>query len=48
MKIATDISAIVSSKKQIDAINRSTALISFNIDGIITDAKSYIFKNYGI
>jgi methyl-accepting chemotaxis protein len=38
MKIATDITSIVESKKQIDAINRSTAVISFNTDGFITDA----------
>jgi methyl-accepting chemotaxis protein len=48
MKIATDISAIVSSKKQIDAINRSTALISFNTDGIYNRCKSYILRNYGV
>jgi methyl-accepting chemotaxis protein len=47
MKIATDISAIVSSKKQIDAINKSTALISFNIDGIITDANSIFLETMG-
>jgi methyl-accepting chemotaxis protein len=47
MKIATDISAIVSSKKQIDAINRSTALISFNIDGFITDVNPIFLKTMG-
>jgi methyl-accepting chemotaxis protein len=47
MKIATDISAIVDSKKQIDAINRSTALISFNIDGFITDANSIFLETMG-
>ena len=31
MKIATDITVIVNSKKQIDAINRSTAIINFDI-----------------
>jgi len=47
MKIATDISLIVTSKKQIDAINRSTALISFNIDGFITDANSIFLQTMG-
>jgi methyl-accepting chemotaxis protein len=47
MKIATDITLIVTSKKQIDAINRSTALISFNIDGFITDANSIFLETMG-
>jgi methyl-accepting chemotaxis protein len=47
MKIATDISTIVNSKKQIDAINRSTALISFNIDGFITDVNSIFLETMG-
>lgn len=47
MKIATDISLIVNSKKQIEAINRSTALISFNIDGFITDANSIFLQTMG-
>jgi methyl-accepting chemotaxis protein len=47
MKIATDISIIVNSKKQIDAINRSTALISFNIDGFITDVNSIFLETMG-
>ena len=47
MKIATDVSAIVNSKKQIDAINRSTALISFNIDGFITDVNSIFLETMG-
>jgi methyl-accepting chemotaxis protein len=47
MKIATDISAIVNSKKQIDAINRSTALITFNIDGFITDVNSIFLEAMG-
>ena len=47
MKIATDISTIVSSKKQIDAINRSTALINFNIDGFITDVNSIFLQTMG-
>ena len=47
MKIATDISLIVDSKKQIDAINKSTALISFNIDGFITDVNSIFLQIMG-
>jgi methyl-accepting chemotaxis protein len=47
MKIATDITAIVDSKKQIDAINRSTALISFTTDGIITDANPIFLETMG-
>jgi len=47
MKIATDITSIVDSKKQIDAINRSTALISFNTDGFITDANSIFLETMG-
>jgi methyl-accepting chemotaxis protein len=47
MKIATDISEIVDSKKQIDAITRSTALISFNIDGFITDVNSIFLETMG-
>jgi methyl-accepting chemotaxis protein len=47
MKIATDISAIVSSKKQIDAINRSTALISFNIEGFIMDVNPIFLETMG-
>jgi methyl-accepting chemotaxis protein len=47
MKIATDISLIVNSKKQIEAINRSTALINFNIDGFITDVNSIFLETMG-
>jgi methyl-accepting chemotaxis protein len=47
MKVATDISAIVNSKKQIDAINRSTALISFNTDGFITEVNSIFLETMG-
>jgi methyl-accepting chemotaxis protein len=47
MKIATDITLIVESKKQIDAINRSTALISFNIDGFITEVNSVFLEVMG-
>ena len=47
MKVATDITAIVKSKKQVDAINRSTALISFNIDGFITDVNPIFLETMG-
>lgn len=47
MKIATDITVIVNSKKQIDAINRSTAVISFNTDGYILDANSVFLETMG-
>jgi methyl-accepting chemotaxis protein len=47
MKVATDITAIIKSKKQVDAINRSTALISFNIDGFITDVNSIFLETMG-
>jgi len=47
MKIATDITLIVNSKKQIDAINKSTAVISFNIDGFITDTNSIFLQTMG-
>jgi methyl-accepting chemotaxis protein len=47
MKIATDITVIIDSKKQIDAINRSTAIISFNIDGFITDVNSIFLETMG-
>ena len=47
MKIATDITAIVDSKKQIEAINRSTALINFNTDGFILDVNSIFLETMG-
>jgi methyl-accepting chemotaxis protein len=47
MKIATDISLIVKSKNQIDAINRSTALIGFNTDGVITEVNSIFLETMG-
>jgi methyl-accepting chemotaxis protein len=47
MKIATDITVIIDSKKQIDAINRSTAIINFNIDGFITDVNSIFLETMG-
>jgi len=47
MKIATDITPIVNSKKQIDAINRSTAIIRFNVDGFILDVNSIFLETMG-
>ena len=47
MKIATDISLIVNSQKQIEAINRSTALINFNMDGFITEVNSIFLETMG-
>jgi methyl-accepting chemotaxis protein len=47
MKIATDITEIVDSKKQIEAINRSTAIISFNTEGFITNANSIFLESMG-
>ena len=47
MKIATDITVIVDSKKQIDAINRSTALISFNTNGYIMNVNSIFLETMG-
>jgi methyl-accepting chemotaxis protein len=47
MKIATDISLIVNSKKQIEAINKSTALINFNIEGFILDVNSIFLEVMG-
>jgi methyl-accepting chemotaxis protein len=47
MKIATDITEIINSKKQVDAINRSTALITFNTDGFILDANDIFLKTMG-
>jgi methyl-accepting chemotaxis protein len=47
MKVATDITDIVNSKKQIEAINRSTASITFNIDGFILDANNMFLEAMG-
>ncbi len=47
MKIATDITLIINSKKQLEAIDRSTALISFNIDGFITEVNSIFLETMG-
>jgi len=47
MKVATDITAIVNSKKQLEAINRSTAAITFNTDGFILDANDMFLEAMG-
>ena len=47
MKIATDITPIVNSKKQIDAINRSTATINFDINGFILDVNPIFLETMG-
>jgi len=47
MKVATDISEISNKRKQIEAINRSTAIISFSIDGFILDANPIFLETMG-
>jgi methyl-accepting chemotaxis protein len=47
MKVATDITAIVDSKKQIEAINKSTATISFDMNGFILNANSMFLETMG-
>ena len=47
MKIATDITTIVKSKQQLEAINRSTASIVFNTDGYILDANTLFLSTMG-
>ncbi len=47
MKVATDITNIVNSKKQLEAINRSTASITFNVDGFILDANDLFLEAMG-
>ena len=47
MKVATDISSIVDSKRQLEAINRSTASITFDINGFILDANTLFLKTMG-
>jgi methyl-accepting chemotaxis protein len=47
MKIATDITPIVKSKQQIEAINRSTASIVFNTDGFVLDANTLFLSTMG-
>jgi methyl-accepting chemotaxis protein len=47
MKIATDITMIVNSKKQIEAINKSTATITFDINGFILDTNGIFLETMG-
>ena len=47
MKVATDITLIVNSKKQIEAINRSTASITFDTNGFILDANTIFLEAMG-
>jgi methyl-accepting chemotaxis protein len=47
MKVATDITMIVNSKKQIEAINKSTATISFDMNGFILDANGIFLETMG-
>jgi methyl-accepting chemotaxis protein len=47
MKVATDITTIIDSKKQLEAINRSTASITFDINGFILDANTLFLKAMG-
>ena len=47
MKVATDVTMIVNSKKQIDAINKSTASITFDMNGFILDANGIFLETMG-
>jgi len=47
MKVATDITSIVNSKKQVDAINKSTATITFDMKGFILDVNSIFLETMG-
>lgn len=47
MKIATDITDIVSSKNQMEAVNRSSATIRFDNNGFILDANSIFLETMG-
>ena len=47
MKIATDITEIVNSKNQMEAVNRSTATIRFDADGFILDVNSIFLETMG-
>jgi methyl-accepting chemotaxis protein len=47
MKVATDITTIVNSKKQVDAINKSTATITFDTNGFILDANGIFLETMG-
>ena len=47
MKVATDITSIVKYKQQIEAINRSSAIITFDVNGFILDANSVFLETMG-
>ena len=47
MKVATDVTMIVNSKKQIDAINKSTASITFDMKGFILDSNGIFLETMG-
>ena len=47
MKVATDITSIVNSKKQVDAINKSTATITFDMKGFILDTNAIFLETMG-
>ena len=47
MKVATDITSIVDSKKKLEAINRSTASITFDNNGFILDANNMFLQAMG-
>ena len=47
MKIATDITEIVASKNQMEAVNRSSATIRFDADGFILDCNSIFLETMG-
>jgi methyl-accepting chemotaxis protein len=47
MKIATDITEIVNSKNQMEAVNRSSATIRFDNNGFILDANSIFLETMG-
>jgi methyl-accepting chemotaxis protein len=47
MKVATDITTIIDSKKQIEAINRSTATVIFDKNGFILDGNGMFLETMG-
>jgi len=47
MKVATDITSTVKYKQQLTAIHRSSAIITFNIDGFILDVNSIFLETMG-
>jgi PAS domain S-box-containing protein len=47
MKVATDITAIVESKNKLEAINRSTASITFDLNGFVLDANTLFLETMG-